>query len=42
MLVLLGDNPDSGYDSRELGYIPADRLPGVAIRKLPARRTASR
>jgi signal peptidase I len=34
MLVLLGDNPDSSYDSREFGYFPAERLLGVVMRQL--------
>ncbi len=35
MLVLLGDNGSASYDSRQVGYFPADRLLGVAVRKLP-------
>jgi signal peptidase I len=34
-LVVLGDNLAVSQDSRELGYIPADRVLGVAIRALP-------
>ncbi|MBT2369922.1 S26 family signal peptidase [Streptomyces sp. ISL-10] len=33
-LVLLGDNPESSYDSREHGYFPADRLLGKVVRRL--------
>ena len=33
-LVLLGDNPDAGPDSRQLGYFPADRVLGVVLRPL--------
>jgi len=29
-LVLLGDNPSASSDSREFGFVPADRLLGVA------------
>jgi signal peptidase I len=36
MLVLLGDGIRSG-DSRQWGFIPADRTLGLMIRKLPAR-----
>ncbi|MFI9435433.1 S26 family signal peptidase [Streptosporangium sp. NPDC052375] len=32
-LVVLGDNPDS-IDSRQRGFFPADRLLGVALRRL--------
>jgi signal peptidase I len=31
-LVLLGDNHFLSYDSRSVGYIPADRLVGVVLR----------
>lgn len=34
MLVLLGDNPAQSIDSRDFGYVPADRLFGVVLRKL--------
>jgi signal peptidase I len=34
MLVLLGDGTRSG-DSRQWGFIPADQVLGLAIRKLP-------
>ncbi|MEV4112456.1 S26 family signal peptidase [Nonomuraea sp. NPDC049695] len=33
-LVMLGDNPDRSYDSRLAGYMTADRLFGVVLRKL--------
>lgn len=35
-LVVLGDNLAVSQDSRELGYIAADRVLGVAIRALPS------
>jgi signal peptidase I len=33
-LVLLGDNPDWSYDSRQFGYFPAERLLGVVVRTI--------
>ncbi len=33
-LVLLGDNPDWSYDSRQFGYFPAERLLGVVVRRM--------
>ncbi|MEV0231400.1 S26 family signal peptidase [Nonomuraea sp. NPDC050786] len=33
-LVVLGDNPDRSYDSRLAGYLAADRLFGMVLRKL--------
>lgn len=33
-LVVLGDNPARSHDSRRTGYVAADRLYGVAVRKL--------
>ncbi|CAG6392495.1 S26 family signal peptidase [Streptomyces cocklensis] len=33
-LVVLGDNPARSHDSRRAGYFSADRLYGVALRKL--------
>lgn len=33
-LVLLGDNAANSYDSRYIGYFPADRLLGVVLRPL--------
>ena len=35
-LVVLGDNAALSDDSRRLGYLPADRLVGVVVRRLPA------
>lgn len=35
--VVLGDNAARSYDSRQLGYIPADRLLGVVRRPLARR-----
>ncbi|HZM76446.1 MAG TPA: signal peptidase I [Candidatus Limnocylindrales bacterium] len=34
MLVLLGDNPLASADSRDFGYVPAERLFGTLLRKL--------
>ena len=34
LLVLFGDNAAASYDSRQVGYFPADRLLGVAVRRL--------
>ncbi|MDG6100904.1 S26 family signal peptidase [Dactylosporangium aurantiacum] len=31
-IVVLGDNRDASIDSRELGFIPVDRVLGVALR----------
>jgi len=33
-LVVLGDNPAGSYDSRHLGYFPADRLLGIVLRPI--------
>jgi signal peptidase I len=33
-LVVLGDNPARSMDSRQLGYIPADRVLGVVLRSM--------
>jgi signal peptidase I len=33
-LILLGDNAAWSYDSRELGYLPGERLLGVVVRRL--------
>ncbi|MDF2704805.1 MAG: signal peptidase [Nonomuraea muscovyensis] len=33
-LVVLGDNPDRSYDSRQSGYLTTDRLLGVVQRKM--------
>ncbi|WP_214324387.1 S26 family signal peptidase [Nonomuraea sediminis] len=37
-LVVLGDNPDRSHDSRHAGYLTADRLFGVVLRKVEQRR----
>ena len=34
MLVLLGDNPDASFDSRQLGYFPVRDLLGVVVRRM--------
>ncbi|MCP3819731.1 S26 family signal peptidase [Streptomyces sp. A3M-1-3] len=34
-LVLLGDNQDVSFDSRRVGYFPADRVLGTVLRRLP-------
>ncbi|NEA34326.1 S26 family signal peptidase [Streptomyces sp. SID13031] len=36
MVVVFGDNDGNSMDSRHLGYIPADCLVGVVLRKLNA------
>jgi signal peptidase I len=33
-LAVLGDNADCSLDSREIGYVPAERLLGVMLRPL--------
>ncbi|MEV1175886.1 S26 family signal peptidase [Nonomuraea sp. NPDC049784] len=33
-LVVLGDNPDRSHDSRHAGYLAAERLFGVVLRKM--------
>jgi signal peptidase I len=33
-LVVLGDNPEESYDSRQEGYIPQSRIRGVVLRRL--------
>ncbi|KAB2340858.1 signal peptidase I [Actinomadura rudentiformis] len=33
-LVVLGDNPDESYDSRHYGYIQADRLIALVVRRM--------
>jgi signal peptidase I len=41
MLVLLGDNRDDSYDSRIVGFFPADRVLGIVVRNLtPSARQA--
>ncbi|MFI7534637.1 S26 family signal peptidase [Streptosporangium sp. NPDC049376] len=36
-LVLLGDNQEASYDSRHVGYFPAERVLGVVLRPLHRR-----
>jgi len=33
-LVVLGDNPARSLDSRQIGFIPADRVLGVVVRSM--------
>ncbi len=33
-LVVLGDNPARSLDSRQIGYVPADRVLGVVLRSI--------
>jgi signal peptidase I len=33
-LLVVGDNPDESYDSRQIGYIPAERVFGLILRRL--------
>ena len=33
-LLVVGDNPDESYDSRQIGYIPAERVFGLVLRRL--------
>jgi signal peptidase I len=33
-LVVLGDNAAWSQDSRQIGYIPGDRLLGIVMRRL--------
>jgi signal peptidase I len=45
-LVVLGDNPERSYDSRHFGYVTADRVLGIVLRrmaepKLPSTGTAA-
>jgi signal peptidase I len=41
-LVILGDNPRRSYDSRQLGYIPGERVLGVMLRRVgPGSRVAT-
>jgi signal peptidase I len=35
-LVVLGDNVRHSFDSKQIGYIPSERLLGVAVRRLRA------
>ncbi|MFF4412676.1 S26 family signal peptidase [Streptosporangium sp. NPDC001559] len=41
-LVLLGDNQEASYDSRHVGYFPAERVLGVVLRPLLRRGFRSR
>ncbi len=41
MFVVLGDNVARSYDSRMMGYVPAERLLGIMIRPLTERRAAT-
>ncbi|MEV6653453.1 S26 family signal peptidase [Streptomyces sp. NPDC051219] len=34
-LVLLGDHHAVSFDSRRVGYFPADRVLGTVLRRLP-------
>ncbi|MEU0569598.1 S26 family signal peptidase [Nonomuraea sp. NPDC005983] len=34
-LVVLGDNPDTSWDSRAFGFVRSDQLVGVMVRRLP-------
>ena len=34
MLVLLGDNPEGSVDSRQYGYVAAEQVIGVVLRRL--------
>jgi signal peptidase I len=36
-LLVLGDNAELSYDSRHIGYIPADRVLGIVVRSLAHR-----
>lgn len=33
-VVVVGDNPDQSHDSRQVGFVPADRILGLVIRRL--------
>jgi signal peptidase I len=33
-LVVLGDNPCRSMDSRQIGYVPAERVLGVVLRRI--------
>lgn len=33
-LVVAGDNPDQSYDSRQVGFVPVERVLGLVIRTL--------
>ncbi|MEU4829904.1 S26 family signal peptidase [Streptosporangium sp. NPDC023615] len=34
-LVVLGDNPNSSWDSRDFGFVRGDEMVGVMVRRLP-------
>jgi signal peptidase I len=36
-LLVLGDNPDQSYDSRNFGYVEPERVFGVVLRRLTQR-----
>lgn len=36
-LLVVGDNPEESYDSRQIGYIPAERVFGLILRRLTPR-----
>jgi signal peptidase I len=33
-LLVIGDNPAESYDSRQIGYVPAERIFGLVVRPL--------
>jgi signal peptidase I len=33
-LLVVGDNPGESYDSRQIGYIPAERVFGLVLRRM--------
>ncbi len=41
-LVVLGDNAKASVDSRRFGYVTADRVVGVVVRRLPSAREPAR
>jgi signal peptidase I len=42
MFIILGDNPDRSFDSRQAGLVAGDRLIGVAVRRISPARAAVR
>lgn len=40
--VVLGDNPSWSYDSRQIGYVPAERLLGIVVAKMRSTPSVSR